>query len=333
MKNSRRWIILSLSLVCIALLIPGALAAYTNVESIKRVVSTKSMGEDIRFSSNYLSLCDRSEENYPRKMISAGTQGELQIPISICNYPQNDITRTSDEAIRYTFEVRLVDLEGQAINKDTVIFYQDAGGIQRSLTGAELAAMCLVNGQALSTETCSMNLIGNVLPGGTASTHSYRIGCAAGNVPCFREVMIQLKAIPEGAEGLLSTKMLAGMLRFLSVTSQSNQWTGSFLDTGRATTELDAFNYELSGTAEGIMKLIWKPQYVEPGIWSLEDMGLTESDVVKDAEAGVHYVEFQVGGVGNPTQYRLQFYRTNGIPEGENWDAVRQYVSFTFGEN
>ena len=62
-------------------------------------------------------------------------------------------------------------------------------------------------------------------------------------------------------------------------------------------------------------------------------MGLTESDVVKDAEAGLHYVEFQVGGVGNPTQYRLQFYRTNGIPEGENWDAVRQYVSFSFGEN
>ena len=330
MSRREKWVLVLVSLLCIVALTAGTIAAYTNVEAIKRVVSTKKPGADVRFSSNHLTLCDRSAGSYPNKLISVGTQVQLQFPVSICNYPQEDITRVNEETIVYTLEVSLVDLQGNPISGETTVEYQIEDGTTQTITGADLSQLLFINGQSIESDSCSKRFINNELPGGQASTQSFRISCADGSVLCFSQVMVQIKAVPENTAGGLAEKMLAGCFRFVVVSAQSNQWTGRFVDESLNTTNLDAFNYELSGTAQGKLRLSWNPNYVEPSLWALEDMGVSlESDIHTDTN-DMSYFEIEVGGSDDPSQYLLQFYRTNGIPDNETWENVKTYVTCTF---
>lgn len=282
-RKKRTSILILLVLVCLALLGTGTYAAYTNVKSIKRVVATKSSSGELRFSSNYLLPYDSGETVFSTKLISAGQAGEVSIGLTVCNYPQNDITKYSDSGILYSLYVQVFDSQNSAVADPTIL------------------NKILINGAGLSSPYSS------TLAGGQQSTDVYHI--TFNDVNALSQYTIQIRAVPNGIG-----KILAANLKIVAVSAQSTEWTGKFVDS-ESPSELDAFNYEISGSAQGSLTLTWDSTYVTLSRWSKEALG-----VAPDAEG--NSITFSVGGDGQPGSYRLQFYREQGVSATDKWPNV-----------
>ena len=88
------------------------------------------------------------------------------------------------------------------------------------------------------------------------------------------------------------------------------------------TTGLDAFNYVISGTEKATVTLTWNTDFVTLSKWSME---LFDNENI--VEQSDNSIKIKVGEAD--TSYILQFYRVNGIPDGETGADVRQYVTFS----
>ena len=97
MKHNKKLLILILLVLsCLALAVTGSVAAYNKTNFVKRVVTTKSGSNELRFSSNYLSRMEQSDNtNYLDKVIRISGAG-LSVGVTVCNYPQSDITKFSN---------------------------------------------------------------------------------------------------------------------------------------------------------------------------------------------------------------------------------------------
>ena len=313
MKHKSTLLILLL-LVCAALLVTGSFAAYTNVEYIKRVVSTRAGANDLRFSSNYLS--PSSSDVAPTQLISVSMNSNISVTVTVCNYPQNDTTLISEDNITYTLTAKLVHRDGTEIGADENITYTAPDGSSTTMTGAKLAACIQINGTAASG--CSWSFSDQTLTGGTGSRELYKITCDASGVGCLSTVALELKATPSSG---VNTS-LAAQLRFAAATAVDSNWTHKFTDSlDGDTKKLDAFNVELSGTSQGTGVLSWDTTHVQIGQWSIAELG---------GSGNPGSITLTLGGPDQPTRYRLQFYRVGGIPENETASDVRGYVSFFF---
>ena len=95
------------------------------------------------------------------------------------------------------------------------------------------------------------------------------------------------------------------------------------IDDDQDTTDIDAFNYVISGTATSTVEIEWDTNHVEISPWSLELF----NDPVVTAQDGKKKIEVNVGAAAQ--SYTLQFFRINGIPSGETGADVKRYVSLT----
>ena len=94
------------------LLVGGSFAAYTNFQSVKRVVSTGTQS-DTMFGSNYLSLISLTDENPPVKRISlAESDNYYTITVIVCNYVWGDETLYNPKNITYTVSAVLTATDG-----------------------------------------------------------------------------------------------------------------------------------------------------------------------------------------------------------------------------
>lgn len=331
--KNKGWITIWLILVCVALVVTGTYAAYTNVEYVKRVVSTQKGNQQAYFTSNYLQQRTWGTSTFPLRMIPIGKQSDVSVTVSVCNYLQNDISKISQEKIAYSFEAQLVDLNNNPVTSAMQVTYHTENGVE-TVDGDVLASKIKINDIAFDANgTCSFD---GELPGGVASQDYYSITCDAADIPMLSAVAIQIKAVPnESGIGV----QLMGQLRISSNIQQNSTWTGSFTGLGSDesdTTTLDAFNYSMSGTVQQSLRLKWNADRVTLGKWSRELFGENVTVVTipaeKDENGNVitpkyEYIDIEVGGVGMPTDYTLQFYRVNGIPENEKAKDVKDYVS------
>ena len=292
-RHSHKLRILLLSLVCIGVLAGGTYAAYTKSAHHKWVVAAQETPSDLRFSSNYLASCPRENLSYVTRLVSAGGD-TVTVGVTVCNYPQNDLSRVNDSDITYTLKTQLVKEDGS-----------DA-----SVEGLTIQ----INDSAFGTSLPGM------LTGGVASQNLYRITLSAADLGKLENVYLQIAAVPEDASAAATeNQALAGRLRILPAAAQATSWTGHFADTA-ACRSLDAFNYEIQGSAQGKVTLSWDSSKVDLSPWS---RALLTAD-------GGNPITFSVGGADQPTSYRLQFYRTCPIPADETWDSVNAYVTATF---
>lgn len=292
-RHSHKLRILLLSLMCIGLLAGGTYAAYTKSAHHKWVVAAQETPPDLRFSSNYLASCPRENLSYVPRLVSAGGD-TVTVGVTVCNYPQNDLSRVNDSHITYTLQTQLVKEDGS-----------DA-----SVEGLTIQ----INGSAFGTS------LSGTLTGGVASQNLYRITLSAADLGKLENVYLQIAAIPDASSAAATeNKALAARLRILPAAAQATPWTGHFADTA-ACTSLDAFNYEIQGSAQGQMTLKWDSSKVALSPWS---RALLKAD-------GDNPITFSVGGADQPTGYRLQFYRTCPIPADETWSSVNAYVTAAF---
>lgn len=293
-RHSHKLRILLLSLVCIGVLAGGTYAAYTKSAHHKWVVAAQETASDLRFSSNYLASCDWKNLSYVTRLVSAGGD-TVTVGVTVCNYPQNDLSRVNDSPITYTLQTQLVKEDGSPASVDGL-------SIQ-------------INGSAFGTS------LSGTLTGGVASQNLYRITLSAADLGKLENVYLQIAAVPEDTSAAATeNQALAGRLRILPAAAQATPWAGSFADTVECKS-LDAFNYEIQGSAQGQMTLKWDSDKVALSPWSRALLKAGDGNPIT----------FSVGGADQPTSYRLQFYRTCPIPADETWDSVNaSYVTATF---
>lgn len=292
-RHSHKLRILLLSLMCIGVLAGGTYAAYTKSAHHKWVVAAQETPSDLRFSSNYLASCDWKNLSYVTRLVSAGGD-TVTVGVTVCNYPQNDLSRVNDSDITYTLRTQLVKEDGSDASVEGLTIQINDSAFGTSLSGT--------------------------LTGGVASQNLYRITLSAADLGKLENVYLQIAAVPEDASAAATeNKALAARLRILPAAAQATPWTGHFADTA-ACTSLDAFNYEIQGSAQGKVTLRWDSNKVALSPWSR---------ALLNADDG-NPITFSVGGADQPTGYRLQFYRTCPIPADETWDSVNAYVTAAF---
>lgn len=293
-RHSHKLRILLLSLVCIGVLAGGTYAAYTKSAHHKWVVAAQETPSDLRFSSNYLASCDWKNLSYVTRLVSAGGDA-VTVGVTVCNYPQSDLSRVNDSNITYTLKTQLVKEDGSVASVEGLTIRINESDFGTSLSGT--------------------------LKGGVASQNLYRITLSAADLGKLENVYLQIAAVPEDASAAATeNKALAGRLRILPAAAQATPWTGQFADTPECRS-LDAFNYEIQGSAQGKVTLSWDSSKVALSPWS---RALLTAD-------GGDSITFSVGGADQPTSYRLQFYRTCPIPADETWSSVKaSYVTATF---
>lgn len=327
--NKKNWIAIWLVVFCAAWLVTGTYAAYTKVDSIKRVVSTTS-GAEVRFSSNHMTLKNGTDEESTYKLtaITSGSASSVSVSTTVCNFPQGDAAKSNPNTIAYLFTAELLDITGNPVNATSQLSYSGANGNQTTVTGARIVEALKINNQAFTAGdngAYCLEIPNQQLAGGEAHQNVYKLTCEAENAAMLDAVMIQMKAIPTDPTscGIGSDQFLAGRLRVLMNSGRSTVWTGGFTDMGVTNTpgELDAFNYEISGTAKGTYVLSWNKEKVALSPWFLEDID-------KTINPGDNSISISLGEPGTPTSYRFVFYRVGGIPEGETWAEVQGYVTF-----
>ena len=292
-RHSHKLRMLLLSLMCIGVLAGGTYAAYTKSAHHKWVVAAQETPSDLRFSSNYLASCDWKNVTYVPRLVSAGGD-TVTIGVTVCNYPQNDLSRVNDSDIAYTLHTQLVKEDGSDASVEGLTIQINDSAFGTSLSGT--------------------------LKGGVASQNLYRITLSAADLGKLENVYLQIAAIPDDPSAAATeNKALAARLRILPAAAQATPWAGSFADTA-ARTSLDAFNYEIQGSAQGKVTLSWDSSKVALSPWSRALLNAGDGNPIT----------FSVGGADQPTGYRLQFYRTCPIPVDETWDSVNAYVTAAF---
>lgn len=310
-RKHRNWITIWLIVVSALLIVTGTYAAYTSVKYAKSVAVARKEGDGVRFSSNYLDL--KTSEETPQLKVLSASGNTVSVVITVCNYPQNEPDLARVENITYDMQIDILDVNGNALGESVTYTKQD--GTTGSVPKNDLLSSLKVNNTSSNGGTLTFSK--HTLTGGSPTQKIYTITCEQSEY--LSAISIRMTATPTGGKiDDVSGKVLTARLKILTSTSQTG-WTGRITDQPG----VDAFNFEMSGTTEEKMILSWDSSKVEISEWSRRELTVTPST----KENGRMEATITVGGVGKPTSYRLQFYRTSAIPARETQADLNGYVT------
>lgn len=273
----------------------GSFAAYTNFNSVKRVVSTGTQS-DTMFGSNYLSLMNLSDTSIPVKRISlAGNNDNYTFTVQVCNYVWGDESLYNPRPITYTMEAELISMDGGSLPEGYT-------KIKMGNTSFSVDGKCNLDSQTLAT--------------GDANTNKYKI-----EIPTSLKDKIKIKIIAEpetSSEEAVNFQKLAAILSFADYEVNKN-WTGHFIDSQTHTPDdYDAFNYEVSGNGAGTVTVTW-PDSLLLSKWAT------------NGEQTSNSYTFNVDGTATAIQF--QFYKNPEKWKAlEGWEALEKLVTVEFKE-
>ncbi|MGN0633982.1 MAG: hypothetical protein ACI4JW_08945 [Oscillospiraceae bacterium] len=289
---TRYYLVIWIAVVSAALIGVGTFAAYTNINKVKRVVSTQG-GEGTAFSSNYLSLVLIETESYGMKRIamnSADGSALKKVDVTVCNYIQNNPTMVNDNNITYDMTFTLVStVSGDTITDLSALNLADHG---------EFKIEC--GGESGNFENGVCKFQNKTLTGKTKSVDTYTLTVPASFMDT---VNIKSEAIPhEDSYGYTDRYKLCRVLVFSENTERNDGWTGSFLE--KTSSDYDGFNYILTGQGKGTVTLTWDPSKLEINklFINKENFKLTESG---NENTLTIEVDSDISG-----RYDIQFYKT-----------------------
>lgn len=304
-KKTRKWLRyagaagLLLLIGTLALFVNGSFGAYTNLNSVKRVVSTGTQS-DTMFGSNYLSLVSSVDTDYSIKRISLDdSKGEMSFTVVVSNYTWGDEKRYNPKDISYTVKAQLLSVDG--------------GKLPENISGIT------INGQAFDNNgTCV--LAGQDLPTGGACKNEYEFVLPS---TLKNKIKIQMTAEALGdSVDAVNSKKLAAILSFADYVT-TKTWTGHFLDsTDKAPSEYDAFNYEISGNGAGTVTVTW-PESLQLSTWATGGKRMTGT--------------YSFGVSDDVTSIQFQFYRNPDNPlnltskdSKAQWEELEKMIKVTF---
>lgn len=304
-KKTRKWLRyagaagLLLLIGTLALLVNGSLGAYTNLNSVKRVVSTGTQS-DTMFGSNYLSLVSSVDTDYSIKRISLDdSKGEMSFTVVVSNYAWGDEKRYNPKYISYTVTAQLLSVDGGSLP-------EDISGIKINGNPFDKNGTCVLERQILPTGGACKNEYKFVLP----STLKNKI-----------KIQMTAEALGESVDAV-NSKKLAAILSFADYVT-TKTWTGHFLDsTDKAPGEYDAFNYEISGNGAGTVTVTW-PESLQLSTWATGGKRMTGT--------------YSFGVSDDVTSIQFQFYRNPDNPlnltskdSKAQWEELEKMIKVTF---
>lgn len=285
-----------LGLGVLTLIIYGSFAAYTSFNSVKRVVSTGTQS-DTMFGSNYLSLLNLSDTNYPVKRISLSDDTNCTFTVLVGNYVWGDESLYNPKDITYTVTAKLLSMDGGDLSVDY-------SSIKINGTPFGDAGELTSKNQKLAT--------------GKAATNEYKFEILGS---LKDKVKIQIVAEPDASsKEAVNNQKLAAILSFSGYEAVKN-WTGHFLDSkNKNPDQYDAFNYEISGNGSGSVTVFWEYS-LQLSKWTTGGKQVNNS------------YTFTVDG--STTAVQFQFYRNPekvSDLDGKDWKDLEELVKVSFTE-
>jgi len=270
LKNLKKhWI--TVWLIVVAVILAGTFisrAVYTEVSSVKRVVTTKSSPK-VLFSSNCLYA-----ECYERRMPSK------EYSISINNFDMNSPEVPNPDEIKYTLTAQLkvkynnqimtfselaAELDGDTETYNAIVAravgYKIGKTQENSVSGnieepvmTEFSAandFQVVFGAPSSYET---------LPGGSRSTDRFKAEVPSRDFEkTDPEFYIYVKADPDDTNLPDIDALLYGAKNEVITAA----WSGQLAESNTDSDDYDFYNYIISGSGSGKLDIIWDPEWFE----------------------------------------------------------------------
>lgn len=347
------WITVWLIVVAVVFFAVVGFAAYTRVNIVKRVVSTKA-GAGFLFSSNYMATGSLSTIEYDDYEAYTGDNNPIYTA-TVCNYAQGDMSSWySSSNIEYKMTAKIFlnerytaseatelgnsSLEGQYKTPDADDLRDKVFGIRYGSSGtfsyfsAEQTTIQLpeIGYYSLSKESVSADMFDVVFDKSEL----------LGNAPGF---WIQLTAKPKDVVGGEITE-ISGYLGICKRASGEAGWTGYIGDADYNTLDYDAYNYIVTGNGKGTFYFAWDDDKVRPNEFSFANYGsgselspssltnfsgYTQYGTTAPTSGNWKYVSFPVDSDVLP-RYEFQLYKTGGTNYG---NAIITYVDYKFTAN
>ena len=298
----KQWVI---SIVTAAVMLAGftAYAAYTSLNSVKRVVSTQG-GKGTAFSSNYLNLTTKETDVFSMKNISFPESAEtVSFEINVCNYVHNTPSEVNENDIDYTLILSLLNTDGSANTENF-----------NGLTVADKTT-----NYSFSNGVCEIE--NQTLAGKTKSVNTYTI-----TVPKEFINKLNIKAAAEPTSNsyqYTDNNKLGRVFTFSVFNAASTTWTGSFTET--TTEDFDGFNYIIKGQGKGKVTLEWDSDNLEISKIFLESNSITPT------QTGTKKTFTLNVDSDSKNRYDIQFYKTE-LGNYTDMETVNNYVKFKFEE-
>lgn len=282
------------NIICAVLAIAGLLAltnssyaAYISQDAQRGVVRNRDT-EAVRFSSNYLQLCNATIPDsaglYNVKNILFSEQdkekSELEIPVNIYNYSSGNANAVNENDIIYKLTFTI---EGATdLSKYSVRSEKPAGSTYTQKNG--------------KVEIDNMRLTGRV-----AAEHRYILTIPGQDLD---KVTIKVVAEPKSLSATNQQKLAVVLVPGTQVSIPAFQCTGTFPDemSGKEPFVYDAFNYEIAITSgRAIVELTWDSSLVELDKYFTEKL---EERAQKDSSyyvpsSGTTQKSFEIATNGN----------------------------------
>lgn len=333
-KLKKHWITVWLIVVSVILGSVVTYAIYTEVSSVKRVVTTKSAPKEL-FSSNCM-YPDLYERRIPAQEFS----------VNVCNYDQSapDIPNPSD--IEYTLTAQLHVKYGgnimtfselsSALANDTATY----NAIVARATGYSIGKTQDNNTTGTITDPATVFSSDNnfevvfhseTLLGGVVSTDRFKVTVPARDFDTTTpEFYVFIKADPVDS-GLHDIQTRLYGSKNIVVTSS---WSGILAERNTSTLDYDFYNYIITGSGTGKLDIMWDSDWFDVNafffdsglsgaVFVLDDNGEKLTTVSGGEYNGWKKVTIEVDS-SLKSRYELQLYKTkeNISYTGEN-DAAK----------
>ncbi len=238
-------------------------AIYTEVSSVKRVVSTQASPVEM-FSSN----CMRPD-------ISSRRLSSAEYSITVCNFDQDKPTIYNPATISYTLHAELQVKQGDNyINMATYLGTLDQTNTEQKAIydrymekaqlyyiykseddNPETTVTISKNPFVVDNSVVSVNLTADTLAAQHSSVDKYKveIDSAAVNDP-NTDIFVHVWAVPTPPTTL---RTIETRLYGAAITTDTATWTGTFIETDCATVDYDFYNYVITGSGAGTVDILW----------------------------------------------------------------------------
>ncbi|MBR2523561.1 MAG: hypothetical protein IKE53_03885 [Clostridiales bacterium] len=318
-KKRRQWITVWLVVVSIILGIMAAFAIYTEVSSIKRVVTTKSAPKEL-FSSNCMYA-----ELYDRRMPAR------EFNVNVNNFDVSDPNTPNPTEIQYTLSAQLqVKYNGTIMTFEELhTFLADDTAtynkiVERAKEGYYIGKSQDNNSSGiianpvmtefLPENSFRVTFSSETLPGSVTSTDRFKVVIPQDAFNTTDpEFYVYVKADPVDA-GLTDIQTRLYGSKNVIVTAS---WSGTLVEQNTATRDYDFYNYVISGSGSATLDIMWDPKWFEIDDFffnsSLSGVTFSGGDTPTRISGGDYdgwyKISIVVDSVNDKSRYELQLYK------------------------
>ena len=243
-------------------------AVYTEVSSVKRVVSTQAAPVEM-FSSN----CMRPD-------ISSRRLSSAEYSVTVCNFDQDKPTIYNPSTISYTLHAELQVKQGDNYtklatylnaldqsNSEQLAIYNDyiEKATKYSIYKTEDDATGTVTESADSftaDNSFSVTLEADSLAAQRSSVDKYKVEIDPTSINAANtDIYVHVWAVPTEPANLSTYRNKTYMVQRSDTAAWT--WSGSFNEQNCATVDYDFYNYVITGSGAGTVDILWDPEKFE----------------------------------------------------------------------